>query len=126
MSAKSLYRFPPEGPSDLVVYTSPDNTHNVHGRPLKLSEIQNEKPHSPSHNHKRIAEQLYKASIKGHNFINEHYCISKRCSNPGCGAFLRTAGQHICVHAHQSHHSRGHSRGGRRTRRTRRTLRIRR
>jgi hypothetical protein len=104
----------------VTIYRKPNSLRHIsaHGQNLMSSEIRNEKPHSPSQtrNHKRIAEQLYKASVKGHDFINEHHCITKRCSNPGCGAFLRTAGQHICVHAHQSQHSRG----GRRTLRIRR------
>jgi hypothetical protein len=107
----------------VTIYHKPNSLRHIsaHGQNLS-SEIRNEKPHSPSQTRKRIAEQLYKASVKGHDFINEHHCITKRCSNPGCGAFLRTAGQHICVHAHQSQHSRG----GRRALRNRRTLRIRR
>jgi hypothetical protein len=107
----------------VTTYHKPNSLRHIsaHGQNLS-NKIRNEKPHSPSQTRKRIAEQLYKASIKGHHFINEHHCITKRCSNPGCGAFLRTAGQHICVHVHQSRHSRG----GRRALRIRRTLRIRR
>jgi hypothetical protein len=110
----------PVNPSVKQYRTSYSLPHiSAHARNLMPNEIPNEKPHSPSqtrNNHKRIAEQLYKASSKGHSFINDHHCITKRCSNPGCGAFLRTAGQHICVYVHQSQHSRG----GRRTRRIRR------
>ena len=101
------------------------------------SPVQYEKPHSPSQtrNHNRIAEQVYRAIVKGHNFI------TKRCSNPGCGAFLRAAGQHTCIFELEQQKSRREksrvpspksrvpspkSHGGRRTRRNKRTLRNRR
>ena len=133
MSTEPRYTFGSEGPA-VTIHTLSGIYANDHS--FKLSAVQ--KPHSPSHTRIEIASKLYSASYNGHNFINEHQCITKQCSNPGCGVDLKTALKKKCTYASPRVKSptasptaspRAKSRGGRRThrnKRTRRTLRIRR